>query len=56
MWSGSGSVGEAVASNTRGSWFESSHELNFIPYLVLTVDKTQMKRGWDQPTKKTELN
>ena len=28
--SGCGSVGRAVASDTRGPWFESSHRQNFI--------------------------
>ena len=30
MGSGCGSVGRAVASNTRGLWFESSHRPKFI--------------------------
>ena len=30
LGSGCGSVGRAVASNTRGPWFESSHRQNFI--------------------------
>ena len=30
LGSGCGSVGRAVASNTRGPWFESSHRQKFI--------------------------
>ena len=32
MGSGCGSVGKAVASDTRGTWFESSYGRNFIMY------------------------
>ena len=40
MGSGCGSVGRAVASDTRGLWFESSHWQNLYIYIVnlLTVN------------------
>ena len=40
LGSGCGSVGRAVASNTRGPWFESSHWKNLLNiYLLSTVLK-----------------
>ena len=37
MGSGCGSVGRAVAFNTRGPWFDSSHRQNFIEYLFVNL-------------------
>ena len=34
LGSGCGSVGRAVASNTRGPWFKSSRRQNFIMNIV----------------------
>ena len=38
--SGCGSVGKAVASNTRGTWFESSHQRKFIYLLNICLLST----------------
>ena len=47
MGSGCGSVGRAVASNTRGPRFESSHWQTFISeihfYIVNCIEKTKIK-------------
>ena len=41
----SASVGRAIASYTRGPWFESIHRRNLLQtYLLLTVEKTQIKK------------
>ena len=37
MGSGCGSVGRAVAINTRGLWFDSSHWQNFIEHLFVNL-------------------
>ena len=44
--SGCGSVGRAVASDTRGPQFESRHRQNFTLnlYLPLTLEKTKTKK------------
>ena len=49
LGSGCGSVGRAVASNTRSPWFESSHQQIFIqnsclPIVVNYIEKTQIKK------------
>ena len=53
MGSGCGAVGRAVASNTRGPGFESSHwQLLLNIYLLLTVcrkDENKEKRGREWP-------
>ena len=47
--SGCGSVGRAVASDTRGPWFESSHRQKFIyrtfVYCQLCIEKTKNKKN-----------
>ena len=35
--SGCGSVGRAVASDTRGPWFESSHQQNLLNICLLST-------------------
>ena len=47
--SGCGSVDRAVASNTRGPWFKSSHRKNFIEHLptVKCIEKTKIKEKED---------
>ena len=46
--SGCGSVGRAVASNTRGPWFKSSHWQTFISdiywFTVNCLEKTKIKK------------
>ena len=50
LGSGCGSFGRAVASNTRGLQFESSHRHNFIyqyrtiVYCQLCIEKTKIKK------------
>ena len=55
MGSGCGAVGRAVACNTRGPGFESSHQQLLLNiYLLLTVcrkDKNKEKRGREWPIK-----
>ena len=50
MGSGCGSVGRAVASDTRGPQFESSHRQNkiYIEHLftVNCIEKTKIGREW----------
>ena len=42
---GCATVGRTVASDTRGPWFESSHQQCFImKILLLTVEKTKKKK------------
>ena len=42
--SGCGSVDRAVASNTRGLWFKSSHQQNFIlKIFTVNCEKTKIK-------------
>ena len=59
--SGCASVGRAVASNTRGSRFESSHWqnlfiLNILFIVKLCIEKTKIKkRGRDGPFDKKSL-
>ena len=50
---GCATVGRTVASDTRGPWFESSHQQCFImKILLLTVEKTKKeKRGRKWPSK-----
>ena len=44
MYRGCGSVGRAVATNARDSWFESSHRQSFILVIYLfTVNCTYWK-------------
>ena len=53
--SGCGSVGRAVASDTRGPRFESSHrQKNYIEHLLSTGLKRRKlrKRGREWPNKK----
>ena len=43
--SGCGSVGRAVASNSRCPWFEFSHQQDFILSIIeKTVEKTKIKK------------
>ena len=43
--SGCGSVGRAVASDTRGPQFESSHRQNFInTFTINCIEKTKIKK------------
>ena len=42
--SGCGSVGRAVASNTRDPRFESQHGQNFIYQLYIYKEKTKIKK------------
>lgn len=44
LGSGFGSVGRAVAPNTRGPRIESSHGLNFIMNILLAVEKSIIKQ------------
>ena len=46
LGSGSGSVGKAVAADTRDPQFESSHWQTFIEHLFIVncVEKTKIKR------------
>ena len=45
MGSGCGSVGRAVAFDTRGPRFDSSHRQNFIEHLFIIncIEKTKIK-------------
>ena len=56
LGSGCGSVGRAVASNTTGPRFESSHWQKFIYLLNICLlstvywkDENKEKRGWEWP-------
>ena len=47
MWDMCGSVGRAVACNTRGPWFESSHCQNLCIEQLFTdnwIEKTKIKK------------
>ena len=46
LGSGCGSVGRAVAFNTRGPWFDSSHRQNFIEHLFIIncIEKTKINK------------
>ena len=46
VWSGCGSVGRAVAFNTRGLRFDSSHRQNFIEHLFIIncIEKTKINK------------
>ena len=62
MGSGCGSVGRAVAFNTRGPRFDSSHRQNFIEHLFVNlfiincIEKTKInKRGREWPILKKTL-
>ena len=45
LGSGCGSVGRAVASDSRGLQFESSHRRNFFHVLIINcVEKTKIKK------------
>ena len=46
MGSGCGSVGRAVAFDTRGPRFDSSHRQNFIEHLFIIncIEKTKIKK------------
>ena len=48
MGSGCGSVGRAVAFNTRGPRFDSSHWPNFIEHLFIIncFEKTKINKKW----------
>ena len=50
MGSGDGSVGKAVASDTRGPQFESQHRKVFIEYCLLStvncIEKMKIKKKW----------
>ena len=39
-----GSVGRAVASDTRDPWFKSQHRENFIYQLYIEIEKTKIKK------------
>ena len=56
MGSGCGSVGRAVASNSRGPWFEFSHQQTFILNIVFCQlywkYENKIKRGREGPFKK----
>ena len=57
MVSGCGSVGRAVASDTRGPMIKSSHQQkNYFKYLRLTVEKPKIKKNQsvDGPIKNTK--
>ena len=51
MGSGCGSVGRAVASNTRGQRFEPRHRQIFTDHLITVncIEKTKRKRGQEWP-------
>ena len=46
LGSGCGSVGRAVAFGTRGPWFDSSHQQNFIEHLFIIscIEKTNINK------------
>ena len=46
MGSGCGSVGRAVAFNTKGPRFDSSHRQNFIEHLFIIncIEKTKINK------------
>ena len=46
MGSGCGSVGRAVAYDTRGPQFDSSHQQNFIEHLFIIncIEKTKINK------------
>ena len=50
--SGCGSVGRAVASDTRDPRFESSHQRNFIYQLYNRIDKNKEKEAGNGPSLK----
>ena len=59
MGSGFGSVGRAIASNTKGPWFKSSHRQKFIYLLNICLqstvywkDENKEKEGGNGPFKK----
>ena len=43
LGSGCGSVGRAVASNTRGPWFESLYYMEHL-FTVICIEKTKIKK------------
>ena len=50
--SGGGSVGRAVASNSRGPRFESSHQQKFISNIYWQLywkDENKEKEAWNGP-------
>ena len=57
--SGCGSVGRAVASNTRDPMFKSQHRQNFICQIIYQLynrkDKTEEKEAWYSPSLKKYL-
>ena len=46
LGSGCGSVGRAVAFDTRGPWFDSSHWQNFIEqlFIINCIEKTKINK------------
>ena len=51
--SGGGSVGRAVAYDTRGPWFESQHRQIFIDQLKLNrIDENKEKEAGNGPSLK----
>ena len=56
LFGSGGSVGRAVASNTRDLRFESQHRQNFIYQLYIIIEKTKIKkRGWEWPIFKKNI-
>ena len=51
MGSGGGSVGRAVASDTRDPWFESQHWQNFIYQLYIEKENKEKEAGIGPPLK-----
>ena len=60
MGSGCGSVGRAVASDTRDLWFKSRHLQNFIYQIIYQLfnrkDENKEKEAGNGPFKKEVLN
>ena len=55
---GCGSVGRAVASDSRGSWFKSSHRQKFISNIYVQLfwkDENKEKEAGNGPFKKVFL-
>ena len=55
MGSGGGSVGRAVASNTRDPRFESRHRQSFIYQLYIRKDENKEKEAGNGPSLKKML-
>ena len=59
MGSGGGSVGRAVASNSRGPRFESSHQQKFISNIYCQLywkDENKEKEAGNGPLKKNLMH